>query len=312
AERIAKEERKLAFKTFVVEEIFDFNKQTVFLWLKDLLKELLLVVVFTAIIAGAILWFISFLPETWWLAAWGFTVFFGLLMQIIYPRIIAPLFNEFEPIEEGELYEAVREVFDRAGFECSQVYSMDASRRSGHSNAYFVGFGKTKRVVLFDTLIEQMEIPQLQAVLAHELAHWKKGHIWKNILQGALKNLAVFYIIFHLLDSDWLYQMFEISPSATYAGLVLAGAWISPINRWLSPLENYFSVKHEKEADDFALQVMRGSAPMVEALYRLVGENLSNPFPHPLYTVFHYSHPPVPSRIRRLQRQEKERLNLEE
>jgi STE24 endopeptidase len=159
-------------------------------------------------------------------------------------------------------------------------------------------------VVLFDTLIEQMEIPQLQAVLAHELAHWKKGHIWKDIALSALNNLAVFYILFYLLKSTWLYGMFNISPEAVYGGLVLAGAWLSPINRWLSPLENYFSVSHEKEADSFALEVMKSAEPMVQALYRLVGENLSNPFPHPLYTVFHYSHPPVPQRIRRLQQEE--------
>ncbi len=294
-----------AFHTFVIEEIFDFNTRGVGLWLKDQLKGLLVSLVFTALVTGALLWFIDYFEQTWWLIGWGFFVLFGLLMQIIYPRVIAPLFNEFEQVEEGELYEAVQEVFERAGFECSQVYTMDASTRSKHSNAYFVGFGRTKRVVLYDTLVEQMELDQLQAVLAHELAHWKKGHIWKSILRSALKNGIVFYILFYLLNSDWIFEMFNLPPGAVYAGLVISFLWLSPVFRWLSPVDNYFSVQNEKEADSFALEVMNSATPMIEALYRLVGENLSNPFPHPLYAAFNYSHPPVPDRIRRLKEESK-------
>ncbi len=293
-----------AFHSFVIEEIFDFNTRGVGLWLKDQVKGLLVGLVLTALVTGALLWFIDYFARTWWLIGWGFLVAFGLLMQVIYPRVIAPLFNEFDKVEEGELYEAVQDVFDRAGFECSQVYTMDASSRSKHSNAYFVGFGRTKRVVLYDTLVEQMDLDQLQAVLAHELAHWKKGHIWKGVLRSALKNGVIFYILFHLLNSDWIFGMFNLPPEAVYAGLVVSFLWISPVFRWLSPLQNYFSVKNEKEADSFALEVMNSGRPMIGALYRLVGENLSNPFPHPLYAAFNYSHPPVPERIRRLKGEE--------
>ncbi|MGM0380408.1 MAG: M48 family metallopeptidase [bacterium] len=299
-----------AFNSFVIEEIFDFNTRGVGLWLKDQLKGLVIGLVMMVLITGTLLWFIDYFEQTWWLIGWGFIVLLGLAMQIIYPRVIAPLFNDFEQVEEGELYEAVEEVFARAGFECSQVYTMDASTRSRHSNAYFVGFGKTKRVVLYDTLVDQMELDQLQAVLAHELAHWKKGHIWKGILRSALKNGIVFYILFYLLNSSWIYGMFNLPETAVYAGLVISFLWLSPVFRWLSPLDNYFSVENEKEADSFALEVTGGAEPMIGALYRLVGENLSNPFPHPLYAVFNYSHPPVPERIRLLKEQEENNQKL--
>ncbi len=297
-----------AFKTFVIEEIFDFNTNTVGLWFKDLLKSLLLTALIVSLLSAALLYFVELLPQLWWLAGWGLVVGFGLLMQIIYPRLIAPLFNKFERVEEGELRDAVEEVFERAGFECSQIYTMDASRRSSHSNAYFVGFGRTKRVVLFDTLVEQMSLSQVQAVLAHELAHWKKGHIWKRILLGAAKNFVVFLILFYLLESRWLYEMFAVEV-VPYAGFLLAGLWLSPIGHWLSPLTNYFSTSDEKEADRFARDVLEDPEPMIGALCKLGGENLANPFPDPLYAAFHYSHPPIPERIRLLKNQDS---NLEE
>ncbi len=289
-----------AFKTFVIEEIFDFNTSTVWLWCKDKLKGLAVGLVITALLAGAVLYFIQVLPTYWWLAGWALFVAFNLLMQIIYPRVIAPLFNDFEPVEAGELRDAVEEVFECAGFHCSQIYTMDASRRSSHSNAYFIGFGRTKRVVLFDTLIEQMELPQVQSVLAHELAHWKKGHIWKRLGFDALKNFITFFILYYLVNTSWLYSMFSVPEAAIYAGFVLAGLWLSPLSRWLSPLTNYLSIRDERAADEFAFEVLEDSTPMINALYRLAGENLSNPFPHPLYAAFHYSHPPIPDRIRYL------------
>lgn len=289
-----------AFKTFVIEEIFDFNTSTVWLWFKDKIKGLCIGVVITAILAGAVLYFVQVLPQTWWLAGWALFVGFNLLMQIIYPRVIAPLFNDFEPVEAGELRDAVEEVFDRAGFDCSEIYTMDASRRSSHSNAYFIGFGRTKRVVLFDTLVEQMELPEVQSVLAHELAHWKKGHIWKRLGLDAIKNFISFLILYYLVNSSWLYGMFSVPETAVYAGFVLAGLWLSPISKWLSPLTNYFSIRDEREADEFAHEVLEDSEPMIGALCRLGGENLANPFPHPLYETFHYSHPPIPERIKYL------------
>lgn len=287
-----------AFETFVIEEIFGFNEQGLGLWIVDKLKGLGITLVFTGILAGAVLWFVSFLPSFWWLAAWALVLVFGLAMQVIYPRIIAPLFNTFEPIEEGKLATAIDDLFDRAGFNCSEIYSMDASRRSSHSNAYFIGFGRTKRVVLFDTLLDQMEIPNIQSVLAHELAHWKKGHVWKGIFRQAVRTGVVFYVLYLLVDSPYLYRLFGVPEGTVYAGLILAGLIISPINQLLSPLENYFSIQDEREADEFAVEVMGEGDSMVDALYRLVGENLSNPYPHPLYAAFNYTHPPIPDRVR--------------
>ncbi|MFB6186581.1 MAG: M48 family metallopeptidase, partial [Halobacteriaceae archaeon] len=291
-----------AVDTFVIEEIFEFNQQTPSLWMKDTILQTGISLVFVGILGGAVLLFIDIFPTLWWLAAWILFIAFSLVMQVIYPRLIAPLFYNFEPIESGDLREAVNDVFDRAGFSCDQIYVMDASRRSTHSNAYFIGFGQTKRVVLFDTLIDQMEIPEIQSVLAHELAHWKKGHIWKRLITSSIRMGIVFFVLYYLLQTQWLYSMFGV-PSVPYVGLFLAGIWVYPINRLLAPLQNQFSLKHEREADQFAIEVMDTGQPMVDALTNLVSENLSNPFPHPLYERFHYSHPPIPERIQNIEEQ---------
>jgi len=294
------------FDTFVVEEIFGFNEQSPRLWLRDTVVGLALALAFTAVLAAAVMWVVESVPSLWWLGAWALFVAFSLAMMVIYPRVIAPLFNDFEPVEAGELHDAVTEVFDRAGFECSQIYVMDASRRSGHSNAYFVGFGATKRVVLFDTLVEQMETDELQGVLAHELAHWKKAHIWKRIGSSAVQMGILLFVAFQLVTGPWLYEMFGLATGAgkpVYAGLLLAALVLQPLSRLTSPIENRLSLAHEREADAFAVEVMGDGEPMVGALTRLASENLSNPFPHPLYETFHYTHPPIPERVRAIRRQ---------
>ncbi|WP_135663615.1 M48 family metallopeptidase [Halorhabdus rudnickae] len=287
-------------ETFVVEEQFGFNQQTLGLWLRDLVVSLAVMVVLGGVLAAALFAAIDAIGSLWWIAAWLLFVGFALSMQVIYPRVIAPLFNDFEPIEGGDLEDAVREVFDRAGFTCSQLYEMDASRRSSHSNAYFVGFGRTKRVVLFDTLIEQLSIPSLQAVLAHELAHYERGHIWKQLAAGTVQIGVLLFGASLLVEATWLYDMFGVAGQPIYAGLALAVLWLEPIGRFISPLTNRLSLAHEREADAFAVEVADADA-MVDALAALTGENLSNPFPHPLYATFHYDHPPIPERIRHIQ-----------
>ncbi|TQQ79836.1 M48 family peptidase [Halonotius terrestris] len=286
--------------TFGIEEIFGFNNQTAKLFVRDTLVQLGLSVVFVAILGGAVLAFIEWLPTLWPAAAWGLFVVVSLVMQILYPRVIAPLFNDFEPVDAGELREAVEDVFERAGFATSDIYTMDASRRSSHLNAYFIGFGRTKRVVLFDTLVEKMDLPELQSVLAHELAHWKEAHIWKQFAAGVVQMAVVVAVLGWLVSFDPLYAAFGIPASATYAGLLLAGLLVGPLLQFTAPLSNKLSLAHEREADDYAAEIM-GPAPMIDALGRLAGENLANPFPHPWYATFHYSHPPIPERIRRLQ-----------
>lgn len=289
-----------AVDTFVVEELFEFNTQTPRLWLRDAVVGLVLSVILTAAVVAAILAFIAFIPTWWWLVGALFFLGFSLIMQIVYPRVIAPLFNDFEPIESGDVREAVEDVFDRAGFRCEELYTMDASRRSRHVNAYFVGFGRTKRVVLFDTLLDRMDLPEVQSVLAHELAHWQYRHIWKRLGVGTVRIAGVLLVLWYALSGPWLFDLFALPEEMTFAGLFVGFLFVMPILQWTAPIENRLSLSHEREADRFAVDVMDDPEPMADALARLGGENLANPFPDPTYAAFHYSHPPIPERIRRI------------
>ncbi len=286
--------------TFGLEESFGFNQQTPTLFVRDQLLTLGISIVFTVILGGAVVAFISSLPTLWPLAAWVLFVGFSLVMQILYPRVIAPLFNDFEPVESGTLREAVEDVFQRADFSTSNIYTMDASKRSSQLNAYFIGFGQTKRVVLFDTLVDSMTLAELQSVLAHELAHWKRAHIWKQFAASTLRMGVVFGLLGVLVAFEPLYAAFGIPETATYAGLLLSVLIVGPILQFTAPLSNRLSLKHEREADAYAAEVMSPEA-MINALGRLATENLANPFPHPWYAAFHYSHPPIPERIRLLE-----------
>ncbi|MFB6189181.1 MAG: M48 family metallopeptidase [Halapricum sp.] len=286
--------------TFVVEELFDFNEQSPRLWVRDALVQLVVTAVVVGVLAAALLAVIRTVPDLWALGGAGLTLVFSVAMLVVYPRVIAPLFNNFDPVEEGELREAVDDVFERAGFTCEQVYEMDASRRSSHSNAYFVGFGRTKRVVLFDTLVEQMGLEEVESVLAHELAHWKKYHVWLLVGAQTVQVAVLLGVVQFLMGQPWLYEMFGVE-GTTYAGLALAIVWVVPLNQLLQPASNRLSLAAEREADTFAVEVMGDAEPLQDALANLVGENLANPFPHPLYATFHYTHPPVPDRIRYLE-----------
>ncbi|MEF8821978.1 MAG: M48 family metallopeptidase [Halovenus sp.] len=292
-----------AYRTFVVEELFEFNEQTPGLFVRDTLVQLVVGGVLVGALGTALLAVVRTVPDLW--AIGGAVLFLGfqLVMQIVYPRVIAPLFNDFEPIEAGELREAVEDVFDRAGFECEQLYEMDASRRSSKSNAYFVGFGRTKRVVLFDTLVEQMSIEEVQAVLAHELAHWKQNHVWKGMAAGTVEIAVLLGIAQWLIGQPWLTGMFGVPGGATYAALALALLWVAPVSQLLAPVSNRLSLRFERAADDFGAAVV-DAGTMASSLSTLGGENLANPFPHPLYETFHYDHPPIPERIRRLEDRE--------
>ena len=286
--------------TFVIEELFEFNQQTPRLFVRDAIVGLALSVVLAAVVVGAILAFIEAVPTWWWLAGTAFFLVFAVGMQVIYPRVIAPLFNDFEPIESGELRDGVEDVFERAGFRCEELFTMDASRRSSHVNAYFVGFGRTKRVVLFDTLVDRMGLPEIQSVLAHELAHWKRNHVWKRLGVSAIRIAVLLFVLWAILQSTAVYSLFALPTAATYAGLFVALLFVTPLLQLTAPLTNRVSLAHEREADRFAVQVMDDPEPMAAALADLASENLANPFPDPLYAAFHYSHPPIPERIRRI------------
>jgi STE24 endopeptidase len=288
-----------AFDTFGVEAAFDFNEQSPALFVRDKLVGTVVAAVFTAVLGAAVLYTVQVFPEWWWLAATGVVVAFLLATQVLVPRVVMPLFYDFDPVEDGSLRDAVEDVFERAGFTCDRVYVMNASSRSGHSNAFFTGFGATKRVVLYDTLVEQMDDEEVQGVLAHELAHWKKGHIWQNVAASALQASVLLFVASFLLDAGWLYGMFGV-PEQSAAGLLLAGLWLQPLNQLTAPLQNKLWLANEREADAFAVDVMGGGDSLADALADLTSENLGNPFPHPYYEAFHYQHPPVPERIRYL------------
>jgi STE24 endopeptidase len=285
--------------TFGIEAAFDFNQQSPALFARDKLLGTAIGVGLVAALGAAVLWTIEVVPGWWWLAATGVVVAFTLGSQVLVPRVIMPLFYDFDPIEDGDLRDAIDDVFERAGFTCDQVYVMDASTRSSKSNAFFTGFGRTKRVVLFDTLVEQMDTAAVQSVLAHELAHWKRAHIWKNIAASAVRVAVLLFIARLLVDSAWLYEMFAV-PRTPAAGLLLAALWLQPLDQFTRPLRNQLWLAYEREADAFARDVMGSGDPLAAALADLTSENLSNPFPHPLYEAFHYTHPPVPERIRTL------------
>jgi len=289
-----------AVDTFAIKEAFGFNRSTVRLWVRDRLVSTVVSAVAVGFVVGVVVWFTTVLPSLWWVVGWAFVVAFLLAMQVVYPRVIAPLFNDFEPVEAGELREGVEAVFERAGFSPEGIYVMDASRRSSQVNAYFVGFGETKRVVLFDTLVDTLDVREAQAVLAHELGHWTKNHIPKRLAASALRLFVVFAALGVLVDANWLYAMWGLQTDAVYAGLFLAALWLSPVLDLTGPVENRVSLAHEREADDFAAEVMDGPEPLADALAGLARENLANPFPDPLYATFHHSHPPIPERIRRL------------
>ncbi len=288
------------YSTFRVEKEYGFNKQTLGLWALDTLKGLLLSVVLNSLLLAAAFWLISRFPENWWFLTW--LVFFGFSIFLMYlsPYVIEPLFNKFEPVGDDELEGAIRSLMEKAGLNISKVFKMDASRRSTHSNAYFSGIGHVKRIVLFDTLLTTNSRDEILAILAHEAGHWRKRHIVKRLVVMELLALAGMYFFFLLVQSDVLAQAFGLAAPGIPAKLLLAGLVGSLIVFPFQPLSSYFSRKHEREADDFALSLTGKPEAMAAALKKLSRDNLANLFPHPLYAAFHYSHPPLVKRVERL------------
>lgn len=294
------------YSTFVLEERFGFNKTTLKLYLTDKLKGLLVSLVIGIPFLFGVLTLMEESGPTWWLWAFLFILAFQLLMVVLYPTLIAPLFNKFEPLKEGEIRERILSLADKVGFKTSGIYTMDGSRRSAHSNAYFTGLGKAKRIVLFDTLLEQMTADQALAVLAHEIGHYKMKHVRKMLVIQALFLFAGLYILSLLVGYEPLFRAFGVAPSS-HAALVLFSIIAGPFTFYLAPFMNLLSRKHEYEADRFAVRTLKDGKPMEEALFNLTVKNLSNLTPHPWYSAYHYSHPAAAERIRAM-REEVERL----
>lgn len=280
--------------TFKLEARFGFNNSTLQLWIVDKLKGLLIGFVIGYPLLALLIYLVGAAGTLWWI--WGFAVFFAfqLIMVVAYPMFIMPLFNKLEPMEEGDLKARLFALAERTGFQAKTILVMDGSKRSGHSNAFFAGFGRFRRIVLFDTLIEQMDAEQLEAVLAHEIGHYKLGHIPKMIALSAVSSLAMFAVLGWLANASWFTSAFffqALSEGQIVPVLLLFMMLSGLITFWLAPLTSRLSRKHEYEADAFARDAMGGYEALSQALRKLHRENLSNLTPHPVYSSFHYSHP---------------------
>ncbi len=289
------------YATFGLEARFGFNKTTVKLYAADKLKGLLLGLVIGVPFLLVVLWLMEAMGRYWWIWVFLFISGFQLLMIIIYPTFIAPLFNKFEPLKDGELRDRILKLAEQIGFHTSGIYSMDGSRRSAHSNAYFTGIGKAKRIVLFDTLIDQMTIEQGLAVLAHEMGHYKMKHIRRMLVVQTIFLFIGLLILSFLVEYRPLFAAFALQPTS-HAALVLFSLLSEPFTFYLGPLMNLLSRRHEYEADRFAAVMLRDGRPMEEALVNLTVKNLSNLTPHPWYSSYHYSHPTPVERIEAIRR----------
>jgi len=286
------------YGTFVIEARYGFNTTTARLWITDFLKSQAIGSLLLAVLIAVVFWLIGWSPQRWWLWVWGFMAVFSLFMMFISPYIIEPLFNKYEPVTEAGLEEEIRTMMEKAGLKVGKVLQMDASRRSKHSNAYFTGIGKVKRIVLYDTLIQQMSHGEIVAVLAHEIGHWKKGHIWKRLLWAELLALGGAWLSFRLLAWPGLPGLLELPYDISLpARMVVLGFASSLVLFPLGPFSAWRSRCHEREADRFAADLTGRPQDLASALVKMSAENLSNLFPHPLYAGFYYSHPPVVERV---------------
>ena len=288
------------YNTFSIEKRFEFTNQTLGLWLKDFIKSLILNTLLLGFLLYVLLWFIRVLPDFWWLAGWVFMLLFSIFLLYISPYVIEPLFNKFKPMEDISLEGKIKETLARVGLKINRVFSMDASKRSSHSNAYFTGIGHVKRIVLFDTLLANHGDDEIIAILAHEAGHWKKKHILKMLVLSQIIGLLGFYLAHKLTAGDLLAEVFMLDIPTIHAKLLLA-IFIGTLALFpIKPLMAYISRLHEIEADNFALQLTEAPGPMANALIKLGKDNLANLHPHPLYAAVYYSHPPMAQRVKRI------------
>ena len=289
------------YHSFVIEERYGFNTKTIKIWISDLVKGLLVMTVLGGFLLSALLLMLKYLGENWWIWAWAVFLCFQLLMTVLYPTLIAPLFNTFTPLEAGELKTGIKRLAQREGLDVEGIYQMDATRRTRHTNAYFSGLGKAKRIVLFDSLIQCHSQDEILSILAHEIGHLKKNHIKKQILINGFVSLLLFFLASKLMTWEKMYESFGFSAMSGYVGLFLVGILWEPANFFLSPVGRAISRKFEREADFYSLGILKTAKPLVTALKKMAKENLSNLSPHPLYVFFNYSHPPLLERIEYLE-----------
>ena len=300
------------YQTFIIEQRFGFNKLTPRLWLADLLKSTLVSAVIGLPLAALILWLMASSGALWWLAAWLVWAGFNLLLMWLYPSLIAPLFNRFEPLSDETLRQRVSALMQRCGFSAKGLFVMDGSRRSAHANAYFTGFGSAKRVVFYDTLLKKLSPAEVEAVLAHELGHFKLRHIAKRLIALFALSLAALALLGWLAQQPWFYAGLGVRPSLEMllaSGSALAGnealalllfILVTPVlGFFLAPLMSYFSRRDEFQADAYAAAHTQGS-DLASALLTLYEDNAATLTPDPVYVAFYYSHPPAIERLARL------------
>ncbi len=286
------------YSIFKIENKYGFNTMTFRLWISDFIKSLIISTIMMSIVIFAGFWLIQWSPDYWWFWVWGFFFVFSVFIMYISPYVIEPLFNKFTPIEDESLKGKIIRLTEKAGIHASRILRIDASKRSKHTNAYFTGIGKTKRIVLYDTLLEGMSHDEIIAVLAHEIGHWKKKHLLKTLAAFEVFSLISLYVSYRLIQSDFLLWLFNISTNTIFAKFIILAFLVGILSLLLQPVMNFFSRRHERQADRASYYLTGDSESMVSALVKLSKENLSNLYPHPLYVALYYSHPPIIERIR--------------
>ena len=288
------------YSQFRLEQRFGFNTTTLKLWILDRVKGLFLALLLGYPLLVLVMKLVDWMGPHWWIWAWACMLFFQLLMVVVAPFLIMPLFNKFTPLPDGPLKDRLLTLGQRTGFHAKSIQVMDGSKRSRHSNAFFTGFKRFRKIVLFDTLIEQLTAPELEAVLAHEIGHYKKGHIPKMLAWSAVSLLVGFFAIAFLLQQEWFFAPFGFQANNITIALLLFTLLGSLVTFWFSPLAHRWSRKYEYEADAYAAQTMGEIESMKGALRKLNEKNLGNLTPHPFYSGFYYSHPTLLERERAL------------
>ena len=302
------------YDNFVLERKYGFSTITWRIWITDLIKSMIISAILMTIMVSAFMSFINYLPTSWWFWAWVFFTLLEIVLLWLYPVLIAPLFNKYEPIKDEQLKEKINALMGKVGLKTKGIFQVDEGKRSKHTNAYFTGIGKTKRIVLYDTLLASHSTDEILAVLAHEIGHWKKKHILKQLMFMIVASLVLLYFVYLILGWPPLYTAFGLQVTrdlqvTVYAGLFLVSLYLSSAGFFLSPIGAAIMRRYEREADRVACGLTGTSAPMIDALKRLAKDNLANLHPHPLYVWFYYSHPPLIERIEYLQTMDYDKIN---
>ena len=289
------------YRTFGIESRFGFNKMTLGMFFGDLAKHAAVGTALGLPLLFAVLWLMAGMGELWWLYVWLVAIAFMLFVQFIAPSVIAPIFNKFAPMQDGEMKTRIENLITRCGFTSSGLFVMDGSKRSSHGNAYFTGFGKSKRIVFFDTLLSRLEIAEIEAVLAHELGHFRMRHVIKRLALMAVFSLIFFFVLGQLKNQEWFYLGLNVGFPATDAMALTLFFMVMPVFTFLlQPLLAMYSRKHEFEADQYAAR-FTPARDLVHALVKLYKDNASTLTPDPLHSAFYDSHPPASIRIARLE-----------